>query len=844
MMKKPKFLLLGWDSADWKVINPLIDAGLMPALEGLVNRGVMGNIATLDPPLSPMLWTSIATGKYAFKHGVHGFLEFTDNNTKVRAVTNESIKTNTLWEILNKNGYKTNVVGWWPSHPAKKIDGVQVSNFFGKVNPKSVWHRWEKFPNSICPLEFEEVLNKFRVHPGELGLHQLSSFIPDFGLLKEEDQDLVNLILTDLAECLSIHSAATYLAEHTEWDFMAVYYNAIDHISHSFMKFHPPRLPWIPEDKFELFQHVIKGAYRLHDLMLARWLDLVGPDCHVMVLSDHGFHSDHLRVRALPKEPAAIAREHNYLGMMAICGPNIKKDERFYGSSLLDICPTILSIFDVAIGKDFDGKVLTDIFELEPKLSFKETWDGGQKNRQVPQSLSDSEELIQQLVDLGYVDDTNFESPVEIKRLRDENNYYLARAYFDATKLQEAKIIMRSLCKERPKNDRYVIFYGKIAAELKDEDSLKEAITSLEAMDQKGSKNLVLLKGKLSFIQNDFTQALSYFKSLSKSRELNSINIEYQIANTLLKMHKYEDALKNFEKVLDVNPDGANAMHGAGVCYIGLNNFEKAIDFLIDSVGVTYFNPSAHFHLGIAFKGIQAYREAEQAFLIAKQLAPRMSRANSELIELYKLHLHEPQKIAALKEDLERKSKGTIYIVSGLPRSGTSMMMQMLEAGGAPIFSDNIRQADSSNPRGYYEHEKIKSLASDSHIITQANGKVVKVITPLLKFLPSRFNYKVILMTRAIRDVLSSQEEMIKKEKGLKEVIAVFEMDKILKKSYQDALTLMNNRVNFDYIEMSYEQIIDHPDEPINDLNTFLGLSLNKKSMQKIIDKSLQRNKK
>ena len=83
-----KILLIGWDAADWKIINPLLDKGEMPALESLINNGVMGNIATLDPPLSPMLWTSIATGKRADKHGILGFTE-PDSATRSEEHTSE-----------------------------------------------------------------------------------------------------------------------------------------------------------------------------------------------------------------------------------------------------------------------------------------------------------------------------------------------------------------------------------------------------------------------------------------------------------------------------------------------------------------------------------------------------------------------------------------------------------------------------------------------------------------------------------------------------------------------------------------------------------------------------------
>ena len=95
-----KVLLIGWDAADWEHINPLLDAGEMPALEGLINGGVMGNLATLQPVLSPMLWNSVATGKYAHKHGIHGFIEPDPVNGGARPATSYSRRCRALWNML------------------------------------------------------------------------------------------------------------------------------------------------------------------------------------------------------------------------------------------------------------------------------------------------------------------------------------------------------------------------------------------------------------------------------------------------------------------------------------------------------------------------------------------------------------------------------------------------------------------------------------------------------------------------------------------------------------------------------------------------------------------------
>ena len=133
MQSRKKVLLIGWDAADWKVINPLMDAGKMPNVQRLVENGVMGQIATLHPPLSPMLWTSIATGKRPFKHGIHGFTEPTPDGLNVQPVTNLSRRCKAVWNILNQNDVRSIVIGWWPSHPAEPLDGVTVSDHYHRA---------------------------------------------------------------------------------------------------------------------------------------------------------------------------------------------------------------------------------------------------------------------------------------------------------------------------------------------------------------------------------------------------------------------------------------------------------------------------------------------------------------------------------------------------------------------------------------------------------------------------------------------------------------------------------------------------------------------------------------
>src|SRR5690554_1980721 len=174
---KKKLLLIGWDAADWKIIGPLIAKGEMPALKSLIDNGVYGNMSTMNPPYSPMLWTSVATGKTPDKHGVLGFIELHPKKQAIRPVTVTSRKSKALWNIFHHQGLKSNLVGWWPSFPAEPINGVVVTDKFQKVSrdPKA---KNPITPGTIHPEEMVKELHDLRVFPKEITEAHILPFIP------------------------------------------------------------------------------------------------------------------------------------------------------------------------------------------------------------------------------------------------------------------------------------------------------------------------------------------------------------------------------------------------------------------------------------------------------------------------------------------------------------------------------------------------------------------------------------------------------------------------------------------------------------------------------------------
>jgi hypothetical protein len=190
-------------------------------------------------------------------------------------------------------------------------------------------------------------------------------------------------------------------------------------------------------------------------------------------------------------------------------------------------------------------------------------------------------------------------------------------------------------------------------------------------------------------------------------------------------------------------------------------------------------------------------------------------------------------------------NKDYIIVVSGLPRSGTSMMMKMLEAGGLPILTDNLRTPDANNPNGYYEFERVKQLPEgDYGWLPEATGKVVKIVTGLIMHLPAEYKYKVIFMQRAMKEVLSSQKKMLGRLGKEDDRVE----DEKMRKIYQEHLKQVNawiaKQPNIEVLYVNYNTMLSDPLESLKKVNEFLGGGMDVNLMAGVVNKELYRERK
>ena len=200
-----------------------------------------------------------------------------------------------------------------------------------------------------------------------------------------------------------------------------------------------------------------------------------------------------------------------------------------------------------------------------------------------------------------------------------------------------------------------------------------------------------------------------------------------------------------------------------------------------------------------------------------------------------------------LERALRRMRYGRpIVVVSGLPRSGTSMAMKMLEAGGVEVMTDGLRQADESNPKGYFELEAVKELDKngDTAWLKQARGKAVKIISFLLTWLPEEHDYRVIFMERDLQEVLASQNKMLVQRA---ETPGTPEEDERMRQHYEKHLAkvhrFLSSRPCFSVLRINYRSAIEHPRDEARRISQFLGGGLDVERMAQVGDPSLYRNR-
>jgi tetratricopeptide (TPR) repeat protein len=782
------------------------------------------------------------------------------------------------------------VTGWFATHPAEALNGACVSDRYAHPVPTQLDKEWKLSPGTIYPSRLQDSLGRLRVRPEEIPGEVLAMFVRDAVNINQDHDKRLHQLAINLSEAFTVHAATTWLLEHEPWDFATVYLHGIDLVCHDFMPFHPPRRHGVYENEFHRYSDVVNSIYRLHDAMLGRLLQLAGDDVTVMIVSDHGFKNDETRPMLLPNIPTAIAAWHRANGIFAVCGPGLRRDELIHGASLLDITPTILSLFGLPVGADMDGRVLTEIFEETPTVERIESWETTGVDRPAPEveavrSPDEENELIRQFVEIGYIEDPGNNAQQAMRNTRRENHWSLAQSYLAAGRHADALPLLEEVYEEWPERWDFACELALTQLTIGLVDEARETMSELRNRKSAGA---YLLRANLEYRSRHFEKGLKLLEQ-AEALDPSSAPLQNQLGLTRLRLRDAIRAEVAFRKAIEIDEDDAQAHLGVAFCRLRARAYEEAADFALRALGLRFDLALGHHYLGVALARLGQDKQAIEAFETCLRYQPGWNPAHRYLIVLRKRQPGAAEEVGRHREFLrgrvkrrkayrafrhnmrrearerarlrasarqEQRSKERMalfdapvshtaeafefLIVSGLPRSGTSLMMQILHAAGVPIMTDQKRASDESNPRGYFEWEEIKQLTKNPFVIEKAEGRAVKVVSMLLPSLPKKHRYRVIFMQRPIADVAGSQASLRERLAGTS-AADPRQMQKSLCEHRDRMLQMLQDVPNVDLLEVEYDELLENPRPHLERVAEFARIDRQRVTMmESVIDHSLR----
>lgn len=628
-----RLLILGWDAADWRVIDPLLAKGHMPNLARLLASGTRADLRTMEPKLSPILWSTIATGKTADRHGILNFVEPNPSGQGVRVSSSTTRRTKALWNILTQRGLRVHAVGWYASHPAEPINGTCITNLLTEQMPAAAGAAWPMPDGTVHSrgdgaADMAARVAAARVRTADITREQLKELLPDAAQAARADAR-PGTLAKELARMRSLHGAALAALRGGAWDCALVFHDTIDTIGHHFMEYRAPRMPHVKPADLRLYGGVMDQVYRMHDRLLGELLESCGPGTSVILVSDHGFHSGAERpvIHDVTKEERAAleARWHRQFGIAVFAGPGFKAGERIAAPTLLDVAPTALAALGLPVGLDMDGRVVGEAFVEAPAPQTVPSWDdepgdAGMHPPEMRQDPFEAADALRQLIDLGYMADTGDDQQALVELTRRESSFNHAVACMTTGRPAKAVPLFRALAAERPDDVRYRSLLAQAEHAAGEHDA---ALASVERWMQlaPGAPEPAFLRVAALHGLGREAEAVQALGELEAMHARDGA-LARALADLCAMTGRWEASAGHAARAIAHDGAAPEPHVAAARAALELGRWEACVDHCLDATERLMALPEAHYLLGAALAWAGELEHAAQSLGFALKFAP------------------------------------------------------------------------------------------------------------------------------------------------------------------------------------------------------------------------------
>jgi tetratricopeptide (TPR) repeat protein len=659
-------VLIGIDGADWKLIEEIAAAGGMPNRMGLRERGTWGPIETLaDIPLSPVIWTSVATGKTAAKHGISWFMVDRPDGTRV-PVRSHNREVEAIWNILAAGRRRAAVVGWWATYPAEDVgqgvivtDGLGYHGFGSTARggePAQMVHPGSRFAELdalVAPPQ--QVSWDFASRFIHLGAEEYRAEMFDPARFPEPDPFNPIHLFQQYAVTAQGYTAIGERLLEEDFDLVMLYFEQVDSFSHLFMKYDPPKLEWVDQEPFERYRDIVREWYRYQDELLGRLLAHIDLEQRaVFVVSDHGFKSGERRIRS--EETVDVKRahlDHETHGIFVAAGPHIRSGHELAGASVMDVAPTLLHYLGFPVGKDMDGRVLETLFEPEllesHPIRYVPTWErgrreGGEAARGRPAGDDDAQATaanVRALEALGYLggaeEGTRSAAAAPGGASSPEIHNNLGRIHLRNGALDQAETEFRKALSLDPADSDALLNLASIER-LRGRTTEAERLIERALQVDPSSIGALSQLAELERDRGDLDEAIRLFEeALALDDALPFLHLGY--GDVLQRAGRFDEAEAAFRLVLQLDPDSFKARYNLGVTHGNQGRLDDAVAEYERALEVDPDNPEAplvHNNLGAIALDRGDVDSARDHFERAVKAAPGHleSRYNLALVDL------------------------------------------------------------------------------------------------------------------------------------------------------------------------------------------------------------------